>query len=40
MSDGAPVAEALHSEFDEDLDFSNGKTCRSLELVQKSLLPE
>ena len=27
-SDGSPVAEALHSEFDEDLmDFSNGKTC-------------
>ena len=27
-NDGSPVAEALHSEFDEDLmDFSNGKTC-------------
>ena len=27
-SDGSPVAEGLHSEFDEDLmDFSNGKTC-------------
>ena len=27
-SNGSPVAEALHNEFDEDLmDFSNGKTC-------------